>query len=338
MCDQPYRLRNGVEAPCRKCQSCREQRVQDYIGRCRAEAHTSDAVRVLTLTYADSPNASYLVYRDVQKMLKLLRRHGYRVRYLIAGEYGEEKGRAHWHGVLFFKGALPVLPEVGVECQMWRPYWPHGFTFVQHPSVQGYRYVLKYVLKAESHDGLRQTPNQTHLAMSKEPALASEFLTGLAWGYAALGSLPPKPVYSVFGAEGYYWLQGHSRRAVLRAFAYRYWSLHGTYPRNLPAWAHAQVFPTEELEWHSPLWEGALERELEWRSWYGTPTQERHGGSYRTAGFSLRQPVRSEVYAHQEFHHTPQVGPRSPLCYCRACRARLPLDVQRLRWIVRTPF
>ena len=29
---------------------------------------------------------------------------------MIAGEYGERKGRAHWHAVLFFKGKVPSLP------------------------------------------------------------------------------------------------------------------------------------------------------------------------------------------------------------------------------------
>ena len=54
-----------------------------------------------------------MTYSDVQKYLKLLRRHRYQVRYFVTGEYGSKGGRAHWHIVLHFYERLPLY-EKGV--------------------------------------------------------------------------------------------------------------------------------------------------------------------------------------------------------------------------------
>ena len=65
----------------------------------------------VTLTYkGDVPGSVTLLTADVQKFVRSLRKAGHKVRYMIAGEYGERKGRAHWHAVLFFKGKVPSLP------------------------------------------------------------------------------------------------------------------------------------------------------------------------------------------------------------------------------------
>ena len=109
LCSHPHP--DGQKAACRHCLRCRRNRVDCLVGRCLAEKAVSDGVLGVTLTYkGDVPGSVTLLTADVQKFVRSLRKAGHKVRYMIAGEYGERKGRAHWHAVLFFKGKVPSLP------------------------------------------------------------------------------------------------------------------------------------------------------------------------------------------------------------------------------------
>jgi hypothetical protein len=158
------------------------------VGRCIAEQKVNAKTVALTLTYAETPcnfhKSAVLYYPDVQQMLKRLRRHysdmhnGARIRFLCAGEYGTKFGRAHWHIVLFFDNSCECefcrLPPVEAEKQMWR-LWPWGYTYVQRPDPDGFRYVAKYVVKNEGDEV--QTRN---LQMSKKPPLGHEYFMSRA--------------------------------------------------------------------------------------------------------------------------------------------------------------
>ena len=89
---------------CKACWRCKRNRVNDYVGRCLAEAAVSSHTCVVGLTYAprDDLADKLLQPRHFQLFMKLLRRAGHKVRYFVAGEYGDEKGRAHFHAILFF--------------------------------------------------------------------------------------------------------------------------------------------------------------------------------------------------------------------------------------------
>lgn len=165
-----------TEVPCRKCKRCKQIRLTDFAGRAYAEALTASAFYAITLTYADSasPSAQVLVYSDFQKMLKRLRFDGYKVRYIVAGEYGTKRGRAHWHCVLYFEGSAPAMPLLETQMQSWK-YWPHGFVFVQKPDYRGLLYVLKYALK---DDGSEKTTRR--VMMSKKPPLGASYWFQLA--------------------------------------------------------------------------------------------------------------------------------------------------------------
>lgn len=77
---------------CRTCQLCRSNRVNDLVGRSFAEQCTASASYAVTLTYrGDGPETALLRYRDIQLFLKRLRKDGYTVRYICAGEYGSKK-------------------------------------------------------------------------------------------------------------------------------------------------------------------------------------------------------------------------------------------------------
>lgn len=176
MCLSPIRLPTGVKVTCKSCGWCRTNRVNDLVGRCIAEQRLSTASLALTLTYAPGEgHEAVLVYSDVQKFFKRLRSAGYRLRYVVVGEYGSRTGRAHWHCVLFFRdGRVPEVDlskdDKGKHKYQMMSFWPHGHVYPQVPDYSGFRYLLKYILKHEIPDVA-----EYHLSLSKKPPIGFEF-------------------------------------------------------------------------------------------------------------------------------------------------------------------
>lgn len=203
MCITPTVLNNGTEVSCRYCWQCRKDRVNDLIGRCIAESKFSNQTYALTLTYDEEQGvkAVSLEYSDVQKFLKNLRYAGYKVRYLVTGEYGTKKNRAHWHIILFFRGEKHVNPETLEQVEYgdkprdgeyrvkWH-HWKHGYVYFQEPNWKGMKYVVKYVLKDED-----ERVKITHLAMSKKPPLGNEYFLELAKQHVNEMIAPKNSIY-----------------------------------------------------------------------------------------------------------------------------------------------
>lgn len=237
MCVNPRRLPDGVEVACHECWQCRENRINDWVGRNIAESKTAKASHAVTLTYgrsragdADHLRAAILTYSDVQKYLKLLRRHGFPVRYFITGEFGGLKGRAHWHLMLYWQDAVPdhVLDQRFDE-----PHWPHGISFWTKPEVAAIRYNCKYVQKDMGSD-----ERQGHLAMSKKPPLGAEYFDGLALRYAQQGLAPQTPFYTFpeakksDGSLVQFHLADRSLELFLDGYVRHWRALHGA--RHMP--------------------------------------------------------------------------------------------------------
>ena len=236
MCLSLERIADGQMVPCRNCWQCRETRVNDLIGRCIAESQTSTATVAVTLTYAgDSPSAAVLVYPDFQKFIKRLRRKGYPCRYIVAGEYGSKKGRAHWHAVLFFKSDPPPLPRFDTQAD-WS-FWTNsaegrGFVYLQEPDYHGFKYVLKYVLKDQS-----AKVSTNVLSMSKKPPLGYDYFMQLADDYVAEKLSPQHGGYSFRGVKSpngkhrIFRLRGRMKELFSEAYIIKYRSHYGTeYP------------------------------------------------------------------------------------------------------------
>lgn len=207
MCLSPVRLKNDTLVACRYCRVCLDNRKNDLIGRCLAEQSTSSGAFSVTLTYAaDGPHVAVLRYSDVQDMLKRIRKAGYKVRYIAAGEYGTKKGRAHWHVVVFFEGDIP---EHQLDTRFSWKFWPHGFAYFQRPDYKGFGYAMKYALKQV--DDLSATKA---LAMSKKPPLGYRFFMELADDMVSRRLAFHSPEYAfshVCGKDGRprrFWLRG----------------------------------------------------------------------------------------------------------------------------------
>lgn len=214
---------------CRQCWRCKQNRVNDYVARSMAEAATSAVVCTVNLTYAPREDlADKLLHpRHFQLFMKLLRRAGHKVRYLVAGEYGETKGRAHFHAILFFEELMP-LPE-GASVPAYKspgPFcreipqkrmihlreWPHGHVTVDWTATEkAIRYVCKYLLADDK--------NNAWFSLSKKPPLGAAWFAQKAAMARHLEVLPSTFEYMPpGGTRGRpYMMTGATRRDYLNA-------------------------------------------------------------------------------------------------------------------------
>lgn len=202
MCINPSTLAGGQAIACRLCWQCLERKILDWSGRCIAESKTSVASHSITLTYGpdeygneDHLRAKVLTYSDVQKYLKRLRNNGYPLRYLVAGEYGPTKGRAHWHLIAFWQDKVPDHTLLKNFNEF---HWPHGYSFWDKVGVNSVRYVCKYVQKDKDKDEV-----QAHMSMSKTPPLGGHYFDQLAQKYVDQGLAPQNLKYSFPDARNF---------------------------------------------------------------------------------------------------------------------------------------
>lgn len=135
-CENP----NG-KFPCGKCRACKLRLVNEKMIISIFAAHEyRKKGQFLTLTYNDENLTDGLYYPDFALFMKRLRRlDGTRfVKMFVAGEYGEENGREHWH-VLFYNYRYPL--------ELLRKAWNKGFVYDGTLTPQSMKYVSGYVNK-----------------------------------------------------------------------------------------------------------------------------------------------------------------------------------------------
>lgn len=224
MCNSANKLADGSLVACRKCGQCRSNRIDEWAGRCIAESKTSVATSFITLTYGrdeegneSHARAAILTYSDVQKYFKQLRNRGYPCRYLMVGELGSKKGRAHWHGIVFWQEHVPQTMtdygrnswhreerEVPVEVPIvWdkrfnEPCWPHGFSqwsAIKYNYEKGsVNYVCKYINK-----DVDDPTAQSKLAMSKKPPIGTAYFIERARKFVDARIAPQDPFFQFPG-------------------------------------------------------------------------------------------------------------------------------------------
>lgn len=203
--------------PCRTCWRCMGNRVSDFVGRALCEAAYSEWTCVLTLTYRPRLDLADKVIhpKHAQKFIRSLRdTHRYKIRYVMCGEYGSFKGRAHFHVLLFGNSAdgthRPEWPHQ-TNFQL-EPHWPHGHAFADwNADEASIRYVLKYMNKVDP-----KWP-KPWFTMSKKPPLGWQFFEEKADQAVAHGVLPSSFLYTPPGGQDgrQYHITGATRRLYL---------------------------------------------------------------------------------------------------------------------------
>lgn len=155
------RVKHFIQVPCGHCARCLAERQAQLSFRIEQEALRPDVVSALfvTLTYRTDclPSDFSLDKCDVQRYLKRLRitlerRYGkeLRLRYFLCGEYGEEKGRPHYHAILLFNRS--------VDWRIIQSTWSKGIVDIaQYTPARG-GYVAKYSVKQIDHTYEGRTP------------------------------------------------------------------------------------------------------------------------------------------------------------------------------------
>lgn len=196
MCLAPNKLDDGKLVACRSCKLCRQNEIKDWAGRCIAESKTSRYTYYVTLTYgrdeygdSDHLNAAVLTYSDVQKYLKRVRKTVGKYKYFCAGEYGTDKGRAHWHLLLFTQ--KPLADHVKMRTRYIEEHWEWGWSYFEPFEVKHAYYCAKYVYK-DKHEPLTTAMHR----MSKKPPLGTEFFRQLADRQIVDGIAPQDLFYS----------------------------------------------------------------------------------------------------------------------------------------------
>ena len=206
-----------VPVPCRVCWRCKSNRVNSYVGRCLAEAAVSDWSMMITLTYAPpdgrpwfNPGTAPIDHAEkhihinhFQDFVRSLRDSHHRIRYFVAAERGDFKGRVHFHALLFGKGKAP---EIAMNQRAWHRSWPHGHVYAEPLNDKTARYAAKY-LETDNIEGW--------FSLSKKPPLGFEWFLQKAEMCIRLGTMPSSFLYLPPG--------GHPDRPYLLTGATKAW-------------------------------------------------------------------------------------------------------------------
>lgn len=245
MCSDLIKIEDQLFA-CRKCNECLTSRKNGWVARAMAEKSLTPETFSITLTYNEKTEenrdaAKTFDYSTVSRFFKRLRSQikenlgivG-QVRYIVAGEIGSEKGRCHWHVIVFAScdilqlGTMKTWPKGDVITERedkithgtkdvkrinWS-LWKHGFITFQEPDQWGMEYALAYALKDQfnikkSEGTMRETKAEiTASGMfrpSKLPPIGEQFLQNKIAEAKETGQLPVTLQIKVPGYTGYWY-------------------------------------------------------------------------------------------------------------------------------------
>jgi len=160
----------SLDLPCGQCVGCRLERSRQWAIRCMHEAQLHSQNSFITLTYDNThlPSDGSLDHKDFQRFLKRLRKtlqnRGLRVRYYMAGEYGELHARPHFHACIFGYDFpdKKLWQRTSAGSMLYRSaeleaLWPFGHSTIGDVTFESAAYVARYIMKkqtgkdAESH-------------------------------------------------------------------------------------------------------------------------------------------------------------------------------------------
>jgi len=149
-----------MKLSCGRCIGCRLQRSLDWAIRLTHELRFHEESSFITLTYDDDhlPKDGSIDVKHFQDFMKRFRKHvsPRKIRFFHAGEYGERRGRPHYHAIIFghsFSDAQPLSIETSdrgdktwISVDLSR-LWPFGLNRVGAVTFESCAYVARYVTK-----------------------------------------------------------------------------------------------------------------------------------------------------------------------------------------------
>jgi len=94
-----------IKLPCGRCIGCKLERSRQWAVRLTHELRFHELSSFITLTYSEEhlPKSGSLDVKVFQDFMKRFRKAIYprKIRFFHAGEYGEKRGRPHYHAIIF---------------------------------------------------------------------------------------------------------------------------------------------------------------------------------------------------------------------------------------------
>lgn len=147
-----------TKLPCKQCIGCRLDYSRNWAIRLTDELRFHEKSAFITLTYADEylPKFGSLEVKHFQDFMKRLRKKlQTKIRFFHAGEYGEKKGRPHYHAIIygadFKQNAYKIEKSDRGDVTWMSPLldslWEHGQNRVGKVTFESCAYVARYVTK-----------------------------------------------------------------------------------------------------------------------------------------------------------------------------------------------
>lgn len=148
-----------LQLPCGRCIGCRLERSRQWALRLVHENSFHDDSSFITLTYDEAhlPVDGSLNLKHFQDFMKRFRKAVFplSIRFFHAGEYGEQRGRPHYHAIIFgFDFRDDAMDFKRSERGDWTwssPFlsklWPFGLSRVGGVTFESCAYVARYVTK-----------------------------------------------------------------------------------------------------------------------------------------------------------------------------------------------
>lgn len=193
-----YRAEKFIEIPCGQCLGCRQQRSREWANRLMCEAKYHDENWFLTLTYNDDtvPISEYisedgefrqaltLDVKDTQDFWKRLRKEiePEKIRYFLAGEYGDTTARPHYHAIVFGLHIPDLCYYKTVNNYMYftsqwlNSIWTKGNIIIASVQWASCAYVAQYVTKKLNGDMAKEVYGKLNIVppfscMSRRPGI-----------------------------------------------------------------------------------------------------------------------------------------------------------------------
>lgn len=187
----------GTVHPCGQCLFCRINKKREWIARLLLEAASHEQNQFWTLTYEDarlptilapvggttSARAAYirqslsgshasvagqpgtLFKPDLTNFFKRFRKSVSNLRYYAVGEYGEQRGRPHYHVLAF---------GVSVDHDVLESVWGNGAVHIGDVESASINYCVEYALKSRKSRDLLELRRQPEYAVcSTNPGIGS---------------------------------------------------------------------------------------------------------------------------------------------------------------------
>jgi len=153
-----------IKLPCGRCIGCRLERSRQWALRLTHEQRFHTESSFITLTYSEEhlPKDGSLDFKHFQDFMKRFRFSvsPKKIRFFHAGEYGEKKGRPHYHAIIFGESFDSTKEVYDLETnhqgdKTWSSkkldeLWPFGMARIGAVTFESAAYVARYCTKKKT--------------------------------------------------------------------------------------------------------------------------------------------------------------------------------------------